>query len=89
MKGARVFSFTLLSLVVGVSTAAYAQGEHGKKPDPAASKPEEQHQPVKSPPGQARQAPPPAHAQPVAQHQRAQAPTPSENKHVLGPPLSL
>ena len=74
MRGARVFTFTLLSLVVGVSTAAYAQGDHGKKPDPAASKPEEQHQPDKSPPGQARKAPPPAHAQPVAQHQRTQAP---------------
>jgi hypothetical protein len=75
MRGARVFSFTLLSLVVGVSTAAYAQGEHGKKSDPAASKPEQQHQPAKSPPGQARQAPPPAHAQPVAQPQRTQAPS--------------
>lgn len=74
MRGARVFSSTLLSLVVGLSTAAYAQGEHGKKPDPAASKPEQQQQPANSPPGQARQAPPPAHVQPVAQPQRAQAP---------------
>lgn len=74
MRGARVFSFTLLSLVVGVSTAAYAQGEHGKKPDPAAVKPEEQHQPAKSPPGQSRKAPPPTQVQPVAQQQRAQAP---------------
>jgi len=74
MKGARVFSFTLLSLVVGVSAAAYAQGEHGKKPDPAAAKPGEQHQPVKPPPGQAKKAAPPTHAQPAAQHQPAQAP---------------
>ena len=74
MSGARIFSFTLLSLVVGASTAAYAQGEHGKKPDPAGSKPEQQQQPAKSPPGQARKAPPPAHVQPVAQHQRTQAP---------------
>jgi len=74
MKGARVFSFTLLSLVVGVSAAAYAQGERGKKPDTAASKPGEQHQPVKSPPGQAKKAAPPMHAQPAAQHQPAQAP---------------
>ena len=74
MKGARVFSFTLLSLVVGVSTAAYAQGEHGKKPDPAASKPGQQQQPAKSPPGQAREAPPARHVQPVAQPQRTQAP---------------
>jgi hypothetical protein len=75
MRSARIFNFTMLSLVVGVSTAAYAQGEHGKKPDPAAAKPEGQHQPDKSPPGQARKAAPPAHAQPAAQHQRAQAST--------------
>src|SRR5450756_104307 len=80
MKGARVFSFTLLSLVVGVSAAAYAQGERGKKPDTAASKPGEQHQPAKSPPGQANRAAPPAHAQPVAQRQRVQQPSPTRTR---------
>jgi hypothetical protein len=76
MKGTRIFSYALLSLVVGASTAAYAQGEKGKKEDPQAAKQGEQPH-AKTPPGQAKQSAPPAHAQPAAQqHQRSQAPPP-------------
>jgi len=74
MKATRVFSYALFSLVVGASTAAYAQGEKDKKPDPqAAAKPGEQP-PAKTPPRQAKKSAPPAHVQRAAQqNQRSQA----------------
>jgi hypothetical protein len=76
MKGTRIFSYALLSLMVGASTVAYAQGEKGKKEDPQAAKQGEQPH-DKTPPGQAKKSAPPAHAQPAAQqHQRSQAPPP-------------
>jgi hypothetical protein len=77
MKGMRIFSCVLLSLVVGTCTAAYAQGEKGKKEDQheAAKQGEQPH--AKTPPGQEKKSAPPAHAQPAAQqHQRSQAPPP-------------
>ena len=83
MKGTRVLSYALLSLVVGASTAAYAQGEKGKKPDqptavkqgdkgkkpdsPAAAKQGEQRQRVEPPPGQGKKQAPTARAQPAPQ----------------------
>jgi hypothetical protein len=76
MKGTRIFSYALLSLVVGASSAAYAQGEKDKKQDPQAAKQGEQPH-DKTPPGQAKKSAQPAHAQPAAQqHQRSQAPPP-------------
>ena len=76
MKGIRIFGYALLSLMVGASTAAYAQGEKDKKSDPHAAKQGEQpHE--KTPPGQAKKSAPPAHVQPAAQqHQRTQAAPP-------------
>jgi hypothetical protein len=62
--------------VVGASTAAYAQGEKGKKEDPQAAKQGEQPR-AKTPPGQDKKSAPPAHVQPAAQqHQRTQAAPP-------------
>jgi hypothetical protein len=76
MKGTRIFRCALLSLVVGASTAAYAQGEKGKKEDPQAAKQGEQPH-AKTPPGQEKKSAPPAHVQPAAQqHQRTQAAPP-------------
>jgi hypothetical protein len=76
MKGMRIFSYALLSLMVGASTAAYAQGEKDKKPDAQAAKHGEQPH-DKTPPGQAKKSAPPAHVQPAApQHQRTQAAPP-------------
>lgn len=96
MKGTRVLSYALLSLVVGASTAVYAQGEKGKKPDqptavkqgdkgkksdsPAAAKQGEQRQRVEPPPGQGKKQAPPAHAQPAPQRQRPQAASPDRGK---------
>lgn len=69
MKGTRLFGFALLSLMVGASTAAYAQGEKDKKADPqAARQGEKPHD--KTPPGQAKKDAPAPHAQP-AQHDRS------------------
>ena len=78
MKGTRIFSYALLSLVVGANSAAYAQGGKDKKADPQAAKQGEQPH-DKTPPGQAKQSAPPARVQPAAQqHQRSQAPPPLE-----------
>jgi hypothetical protein len=78
MKGTRIFSYALLLLVVGASTAAYAQGEKGKKQDPQAAAKQGEHPPAKTPPGQAKKSAPPAHAQPAAQQpQRTQTPPPA------------
>jgi hypothetical protein len=77
MKCTRLFGYALLSLMVGASTAAYAQGEKGKKEDPqgAAKQGDQPH--AKTPPGQDKKSAPPAHAQPAAQqHQRSQASPP-------------
>lgn len=78
MKGTRVLSYALLSLVVGASAAAYGQGEKGKKPDQqAAAKHEDQRQRVEPPPGQGKKQAPTAHAQPAPQRQRVQQPSPT------------
>jgi hypothetical protein len=87
MKGTRIFSYALFSLIVGASTAAYAQGEKGKKEDPQAAKQGEQpHE--KTPPGQAKKSAPVAHAQPAAQqHRRSQAaPLPARVRTAPQPP---
>jgi hypothetical protein len=85
MKGTRIFGYALLSLIVGASTAAYAQGEKGKKEDPQAAKQGEQ-QHVKTPPGQEKKSAPPAHVQPaVQQHERSQAPLPARVRTVPRP----
>jgi hypothetical protein len=77
MKGIRIFGYALLSLIVGASTAAYAQGEKDKKPDPQAARQGEQPH-AKTPPGQEKKSAPPAHVQPAVQHQRTQtAPPPA------------
>jgi hypothetical protein len=74
MKGMRIFSYALLSLIVGASTAAYAQGEKGKKPDQPADTKQGEKPHDKTPPGQAKKSAPPAHAQQAAQqHQKTQA----------------
>jgi hypothetical protein len=77
MKGMRIFGYALLSLVVGASTAAYAQGEKGKKPDQPADAKQGEQPHAKTPPGQAKKSAPAAHVQPAAeQHQRRQAAPP-------------
>ena len=74
MKATRIFCYALFSMMVGASTAAYAQGEKGKKENPQAAKQGEQPR-AKTPPGQAKQSAPQAHAQPAAQQrQRSEAP---------------
>jgi hypothetical protein len=75
MIGTRIFSYALFSLMVGASTAAYAQGEKGKKEDPQAAKQGEQPH-AKTPPGQERKSAQPAHVEPAAQHQRTEAAPP-------------
>jgi hypothetical protein len=86
MKGTRIFSCALLSLVVGANTAVYAQGEKGKKDAPQAAKQGEQPH-AKTPPGQERKSAPPAHVQPATQqHQRTQAaPLPARVRTVPRP----
>lgn len=90
MKGTRIFSYALVSLIVGASTAAYAQGKNDKKPDPQAAKQGEQP-PAKTPPSQAKRSAPPAHVQPAAQqHQRSQAaPTPARVVRTAPPPARV